>query len=386
MHHIDLSALDAPFTNVSCAIEFLLFFPNGLASDKVRAALRGLAEEYWPVFARPHAGFLEQRDFDETRHFIELDARDVDFYAQASDHDLYEKYRSVSPDLGRSLFFLSCIQYRNGTVLIAKLDHLAGDGYSYFYLLGALAANCRQAHGAQTFEVPAPRIARTIERGFRFPNITETSERGPIGGDVELEYLDVTQAEAQQICSDASEVAGQRVSVGDVLTAKVLQKLLQRQPQLFDAGICLTVPIDVRRVVDELGPTYFGNGVVLHRQQLSADSVLSLPEHELAAHLRQTAPKLDRDAVLAHIDQVDQIMAQGYRPVTYAPERGCLVTNLLRMSWEAMDCGTGQPELIYLLTVGPNTASLLPNGSDYRLRILYPKVPVTSTPAAVSFS
>ena len=37
------------------------------------------------------------------------------------------------------MFFLKVIQLKNCTILIPKMNHIAGDGYSYFYFLSVLA-------------------------------------------------------------------------------------------------------------------------------------------------------------------------------------------------------------------------------------------------------
>ncbi len=61
------------------------------------------------------------------------------FDKEEENRQIYERSSRVNPSDLKKLFYLKVIQYRNGTVLIPKMNHLAGDGYSYFFFLSALA-------------------------------------------------------------------------------------------------------------------------------------------------------------------------------------------------------------------------------------------------------
>ena len=139
MKQIKISQVDALFTNGSYAIEFLFFYRDGLSTKKLRSALEKLSSSFWPAFGEYKEGMIFFDQYREDDHYAE----------EYKDHELdIEELNEMDSEvilhyaLGevKSLFFLKVIHYKNGTILIPWIDHLAGDGYSYFYLLSVLAA------------------------------------------------------------------------------------------------------------------------------------------------------------------------------------------------------------------------------------------------------
>lgn len=135
---INISQVDTIFANGSYPIEFLLYYRNGLKTENIRSALSRLSSSFWPIFGEYDAGAIHFEKYSEEECFNE-DVINEEFDIDDTNQNLLKKYGHLIPSHLKKLFFLKIIQYKNGTVLIPKLNHLAGDGYSYFYFLSALA-------------------------------------------------------------------------------------------------------------------------------------------------------------------------------------------------------------------------------------------------------
>jgi hypothetical protein len=160
---------------------------------------------------------------------------------------------------------IEMLQYENGTVLIPKMNHLAGDGYSYFYFLSALAAVSRgrripfRKHLVRY--LLKPHHGRTRLREFTF---REDVPR-PLPDDP-VYTIEIEKIAKQDVQSSIEEVASKfdlRISANDVLSSMALKKTLKLQKELFGDQIELTMPIDVRRRVPEYGHKFFRNGIML---------------------------------------------------------------------------------------------------------------------------
>jgi hypothetical protein len=139
MKSINISQVDTLFTNNSYPIEFFFYYKNRFQTNKIRSALKKLSHLFWPMFGHYDAGKIYYDRYVEKECFDE-EIRKHDFNSQETSANLYKNLCNVIPAEPKKLFFLKIIQYNNGTVLIPKLNHLAGDGYSYFYFLSVLAA------------------------------------------------------------------------------------------------------------------------------------------------------------------------------------------------------------------------------------------------------
>ena len=91
----------------------------------------------------------------------------------------WEKFNQVNPDTTERLFFISIIQFNNGTVIIPKMNHLVGDGYSYFYFLSVLAALSISSYMPfkkyAIRKLASPNLNRTSLKTYHF-NKTKTEE------------------------------------------------------------------------------------------------------------------------------------------------------------------------------------------------------------------
>jgi len=164
MMKIHISQTDTFFANGSYPIEFLSYYKNGLHTGKVRKALHKLSSAFWPMFGEYHDGVIHFETYTENACFEET-VLNQKFDPLQAPEMMYQTYCHAIPDNLSNLFFLKIIQYHNGTVIIPKLNHLAGDGYSYFYFLffgkrpyNSYGLQC--AHPYTGKSVPAPAMER----------------------------------------------------------------------------------------------------------------------------------------------------------------------------------------------------------------------------------
>jgi hypothetical protein len=138
MKKINISQVDTMFANGSYPIEFLLYYKSSLETKKISSALDRLSSVFWPMFGEYNTGAIYFDKYYKKDCFDE-DVVDQEFDREETNKNIYERYCRINPSNLKKLFFLKVIQYRNGTLLIPKMNHLAGDGHSYFYFLSALA-------------------------------------------------------------------------------------------------------------------------------------------------------------------------------------------------------------------------------------------------------
>jgi len=131
MKKINISQVDVIFANGSYPIELLLYFKDKMKTKKIRSASKKLFSAFWPMFGEYEAGIIHFDKYTEPDCFDE-EVIEQEFDREATSQNIYEKYCRINPSKLKKLFFLKVIQYSNGTVLIPKMNHLAGDGYSYF--------------------------------------------------------------------------------------------------------------------------------------------------------------------------------------------------------------------------------------------------------------
>jgi len=132
MKELQISQVDVLFSSGIYPIEFLFYYKEGFKAEKLRRVLRGLSSIFWPMFGEYKGGLIsfdkyrEEDFYDEEVVLQELNPADI----KENGFEAHSRFRQ--PDL-KKLFFLKVIRWKNGMALIPKLNHLAGDGYSYFY-------------------------------------------------------------------------------------------------------------------------------------------------------------------------------------------------------------------------------------------------------------
>jgi hypothetical protein len=373
MKTVSISQVDALFANGSYPIEFLLAYAKGVPAGRIRRALRKLAPVFWPVFGEYAEGIIsfdryrEEDFFDEASVGRGLDLAEI----EAGGPEAAARFR---PGGMPKLFFLKATRFTDGLVLVPKMSHVAGDGYSYFLFLSALAALTR----ASFFPFMAPFVTAMFKPHHRRTALREFSFRGgapaPAAAEERLTVgsVEVPKREVQDMVK-AAAADGLRVSSNDILSAMVVRKLAGLPGGSKGPDLPLTVPIDVRGKVPEYGRRYFGNGLWLHRAELDRAGAAGLPVKETAARIRRSMPEVTRESYVRYLEGLERTIADKrwdeFRP--YDPDTGCLVTNLSKLPAESLDFGAGGPGAIVPLTVDRNGAAILSRKDRYVLIVAY---------------
>lgn len=374
MKKVTISQVDSIFANGSYPIEFLLYYQVNLKTSRIRSALTKLASAFWPIFGEYEGGVIHFDKYVEPNCFTEKMV-DQEFDHEANHWSIYEKFRQINPAEMKQLFFLTVMQYRNGTVLIPKMNHLAGDGYSYFYFLSALAAMCQDSY--IPFKKPLvralikPQHQRTILKEFRLGKI----ELKPLPPPKKLaiQFEEISKATVKNSLKRISSEFEQTVSTNDYLSAMIIKKSVAIQQAAFGNAFQLTIPIDVRRYVKAYGPKFFGNGLMFHNVGFNTRDIETATIDELAIQIRTSMPNITMESYLQFLSRIEKMIAEArvdqLRP--YDPEVGCLITNLSKLPTNQLNFGTGDPDLVLPLTIGKNSAVILADEANFILRIVY---------------
>jgi hypothetical protein len=373
MKKIPISQVDALFADGSYPIEFLFIYNEAFPTKKLRNALRILSSPFYPLFSTYRGGEILFEKYEEENHFME-ESRDRDLDLSEFETSSPEWISRYSVKERKHLFFLKAIRYRNGLILVPKMDHLAGDGYSYFYFLSVLASLTHSAlpplKSLFLTAVVKPRHQRTILREFCLTDIN----RGPFRPDTDftIEHRQIPCREVQAHITSALK-QGNRVSSNDILAATVTKRLLEVNPGFWGKEIELTIPIDVRRQLKEYGRRFFGNSLMLHTLKLDREQFRESSLEKSAAQIRTSLPTITRQVYISYLEHLEKLISEKqwerFRP--FDPRRGCLVTNLSRLPADRLDFGSGPPARIIPLTVEKNSAGILRTEEDYVMRLVH---------------
>ncbi|MDH4195984.1 MAG: acyltransferase [Candidatus Aminicenantes bacterium] len=374
MKRVPISPVDALFSNGSYPVEMLFYYRDGFSTRKLRRALRQLSSIFWPVFGEYRDGSIVFERYREENCFAEETVgREIDrSELEGAGAKVISRYGL--PELER-LFFLKVIRFKNGLVLVPKMNHVAGDGYSYFFFLSALAALARPTlvpfKSSFVKSMFKPHHRRTALKDFAF----EAFDVPPLvqSEDLTVEFDEIPRREVQSLIREATSSAGVHLSSNDILSAMVLKKLAGLRRESPGDGFDLTMPIDVRRQVKEYGQRFFGNGIMLHTVELRRAGIDASSLKEIAGQIRAAMPSLTTENYVGYLAGLERMIKEKswerFRP--FEPGAGCLVTNLSKLPAEKLDFGTGGPQAIVPLTIEKNSAAILARGENYVLRFAY---------------
>ncbi len=374
MKTVCISQVDALFSNGIYPIEFLLYFKRGLDTEKIRSALRKLSSPFWPVFGEYKDGAISFKKYSEADCYDE-EVVDQEFVVPEAEKEQFEVLSHYSlPDV-KKLFLLKIVQFPNGMALIPKMNHLAGDGYSYFYFLSALAELSRSTSFPSKSSLMKlffkPHHRRTAVRNFSF--IGFKSKPVEQNGKFTIRFDEINRNEVQSIVKKVSETKNRRVSMNDILSALAVKKLVRAQRGLLGEWVELTIPIDVRSRVREFGQKFFGNGLILHTMKLKKDDVENLHFEDIAIQIRELMPSVSRESYVEYLNHLEGFMSERrwekFRP--FDPKLGCLVTNITRLPVEKLNFGAGRPELVLPLTIEKNSTVIMAKNENFILRFAF---------------
>ena len=374
MKQLHISQVDTIFANGSYTIEFMLYYKNKINTQKIKSALRKLSTDFWPIFGKYESGIIHFDTYVEGDCFEE-EVINEDFNFDLSYREFYDKFHDAVPANLKKLFFLKTIQYKNGTVLIPKMKHLAGDGYSYFYFLSVLAqisqSNTIPLKGWLIRLLARPNHNRTILKEFKLPDIEFTQFK--IAQNVTINDEFISKSDVRKMIREIADNADQKVSTNDILSAMVVKKLIEVQKDNIGDEYVLNIPIDVRRNVKDYGQKFFGNGLMFNQIHFKTEHILKSEIGEIAIQIRQGMPEISTQSYKDYLQSLENIISKKQTDLLkpYDPETGCLVTNLSRLPANRLNFGSGNPDLIFPLTVGKNAASVLADDKNFILRLVY---------------
>jgi len=373
MRKIAVSQVDTFFVNGLYPIEFLLYYPKRIDADAIRNGLKELAKPFWPLFGNYKNGWIESADYREADCLSE-ETLNTEFDTSAPHASIFTQFSAANPAVLPRLFFLKIIHLRNGSLLVPKMNHLAGDGYSYFFFLTCLARFTHHRHQPLKRLTDRilfrPRHRRTAVSRFMFTAQPPVSPSPPVLHGMEIMRL--PRREIRQQIKEIQSQTGQAVSTNDLLCALILQKLVVKQtgsPPEFR----LTIPIDVRRMVRVYGSRFFGNALQFQVVKFTTADLSDESTTDIARTIRKAMPQITLSSYRQYLADIERIIAeQKYdRLRPFDPESGCLVTNLARLPVQQLDFGGGQPVLAVPLTVEQNSAAILSDADNYLLRLAY---------------
>ena len=374
MRKVNISQVDTLFANGNYPIEFLFHYKNRFKTKRIRSALTKLSSDFWPLFGEYKSGIIYFDNYSENECFDE-EVVDQEFDATETSMNIYKKYSGINPSEMKKLFYLKIIQYRNGTILIPKMNHLAGDGYSYFYFLATLSAVSRNMFIPFKTNIIRslykPHHQRTILKEF---SLTESISRAFRHSDqFAIEFEEIPRQDVWNAIKDVVSKLNYRISTNDVLSAMAIKKSVKLQKEYFGDNIQLTIPIDVRRQIDEYGQKYFGNGLMLKVINFKTKHIENSSVNEIAIEIRKSMPSVSKDAYIKYLEELETIIAtkRTDKLKPFDPIQGCLVTNLSKLPVDKLNFGTGNPDLIFPLTIERNSTAILAGKDNFLLRFAY---------------
>ncbi|MHA1746403.1 MAG: acyltransferase [Promethearchaeota archaeon] len=383
--HIPISPVDMFFVNGHYPIEFVLFYPYRIHTKPLRKALKKIAALFWPAFGYYANG--EIKAFPKGKEGKEAEDGWWGEETIATEFDPTKNYETLHREFGTEhlkslqhlqtitsnprLFHFKLIHFTNGTMLIPTLNHLAGDGYSYFYLLSVLAALYRQRKlpfaSLVLGKLFRPRHIRT-KRKFQIPK--DEMEGYLPEESLAVEFTAFNKTDIRQKALRASEQSGLPVSTNDILCAIEAKSVLDSHSSENLSNFNLVIPIDVRRGVPEYGQKFFGNGIMVLKTPLQSADVSNASLETIAIQIRKSFPAVSTASFESFNDSIIQwIDAGDYgKLLPYNPETDCLVTNLSRIPLKALNFGNGMPSLVAPTTIGKGSTLVLSNKDSYILR------------------
>ena len=373
MKKINISQVDALFVNGGFPIEFLIFYNYKINPIYIKKCLKDLSSTFWPLFGVYSSDSIQWSNFIEDNFYSES-VNDEDFTFEESEMQIWEKYNRINYDKGEKLFYLSVLQFNNGTVIIPKMNHLVADGYIYFYFLSLLAALSKSINLSRNFNISrmaSPELNRTVLKEYHF---NKTKIKEPFDHhNCSIKVEHVSKSFIKQEINRIKKTYNVGISSNDILSAMVVKKTYDNQKTKLKNQFTLTIPMDIRNQVKELGPNFFGNGLMFHRLNLSVAELDKMNIIELALKIRESIPSIDTNGYLEYLcdleSEIDSTTIHSLKP--YDPATGCLVTNLSKIPMQKLNFGYGPPEFIFPLTVGKNSAAILANKEYYLLRLVY---------------
>jgi hypothetical protein len=306
-------------------------------------------------------------------------------FAGAADRQAFVDPVETVPD--RPLARVRLTHTPDGSVLGVGLSHAIVDGFSYFYLLSAWS----RVFGGQ--EVPPPVLDRTLLRprersgatdilGFR--EVLEgcglfLDERRPALPRDRLRWTrrQFPRAELRELLGPAQAGCPVRLSHNDVVAAWLWRTHVPGWADPGEPTAFLSCPVDLRRVLPGVPPTYFGCAVALASARVERERLAGASLGELARRVRDAVAGIDQARAARSLLVVDRLRRQEApggleRLHVVHPRAGLLVTNLSRLPVREIVFDAGPPVAFDILAPAERCAVVLPAEDGLDVRVCLP--------------
>lgn len=388
-----LSPIDYAFLGESATpIEFLFRFDSRLDAQALRGSLAEVLESFGPATSVLKAVGPQGMVFEESSEGYSFTGSETPIDPELDASDAHQLLDPVHTTEGQPLSRFRLTVGPTRSILGVSISHAVVDGYSFFYLLASWAAH----HRGESFRVP--RHDRGLLRPTPTPlpkleNLTAAVIRARTGlsfahprsapdrGALNWTKASFSLAELRAAASAAGEVAGIRLSVNDLLVARLWKRFGAEWSSEGDRRF-VTCPTDFRRYHPAIGLDYFGNAIRTVTLEMAAEALADAEEGVVAVQIHQAIAGAKREASMDALNCLTELrLAQGLEGMerlhVVEPQAGLLVTNLSRMPLDKMDFGTGAPTACRIMTPVVRGAAVLatPDAPD-RLDVHYcPPVP-----------
>lgn len=372
---IPLSPVDYTFLGESAyPIEFVFKFRTGLDPSRLRESLDRVLSSFTPARSVLRAAGTDALVFEESENGCVFEVRSRDDEADLGGPDAYGLLDSVRTVPGEPLTRARLTQTPGASYLGVSLSHAVADGYGYFYFLSSWAAAAR----GEEFQEPVldrsllavppadgPEDADSVraESGWSLAE----PRKAPRREHLRWTRLSLAREEVRALTREASSASDVRLSVNDVLAARLWKETSARWggkgPRRF-----LSCPLDYRRLHPALDGRYFGNAVRGLTLSLDAGALEGSSLTEVAAAVHRAVAAADAGAALRSLACLEGLrrrlgLAGMERLHVCDPDGGLLVTNLSRVPLSRLDFGVGAPERLRILTPAPRAAAVLPDSA-----------------------
>jgi len=383
---IPLSPVDHVFTGVGAyPIEFVFAYGGRLDAERLRQSLQRTLGLFPGVASRlvrlPAEAYGLEPAADGCLFEVATSERS---FAEADPHALVDPVETVE---GRPLARVRLTHTSDGSVLGVALSHAVADGFSYFFFLSAWS---RVFQGK---EVVPPFLDRSVLQPGGAPGGTaDPSGHGRpealgvtglfLGGKrlpIPRDRLRWTRrlfprAELSALLAEAQGDCPVRLSYNDVVAAWLWRTHVAQWADVAENTTFLSCPVDLRRVLPDLPPAYFGCAVAMANASIERERLATASAAELARRVRDAVAAVDEARARHSLVVIDRLrreagLAALERLRVVHPRAGLLVTNLSRLPAREIVFDAGPPVAFDILAPVERCAVILPaeDGLDVRV-------------------
>ncbi len=376
---IPLSPIDYYFFRPSLyTIQFVFEYNHPLNPEKIRLAFRQLSESN-PI------GRFQLDKFSHDDVILKDSGVDVTVHASKETHEpslttmegLLKLIDPVINDFHKPLIKARITETPTKCYLGISFSHILGDGFSFLMFMRSLA---RVYNGQpldqivnhnRSFLVPSPRspnqnsALQSLYAETGYSKIANNTSRNLIHAQIDFskdELLDLKQS--------VKINSNDNVSDNDVIIASLLLKFREHIPLTEDGQLVVRCPVDYRRILPNLPPTYFGNAIKDAVAVFDPNTVATASFSSVVQVIRDAVNKVNPDSINSALKSLDNLrLEQG---VSVFKDIGCpglLVTNLSKLPFQEIDLGFGPPQRFFPATPCPQLGIILPAKDGVTVRI-----------------